>query len=102
MIKKEIISVIPTNEIQPDLSSEFLTYANLICLANAQILILEIASIKGLAFQLQAQLAKGVYELFTLAYNLSKESSMKKATNDEVKIFLNNRRFYYLARSFLK
>ena len=58
MIKKEIISVIPTNEIQPDLSSEFLTYANLICLANAQILILEIASIKGLAFQLQAQLAK--------------------------------------------
>ena len=33
--------------------------------------------------QLQAQLAKGVYELFTLAYNLSKESSMKKATNDE-------------------
>lgn len=101
LIKQEIQTVIPTKEIQPDMSSDYLTYGNLMCLANSQLLIFEVASKKDLSFELQSQLAKGVYELFTIAYNLTKES-LRKQISDEVRIYINNRRFYYLAISFLK
>ena len=100
-IKQEVPSFIPVKDIQPDMSSDYLTYAGYLSLANSQMLIYEIASKKGLAFELQAQLAKGVYELLSLAYNLAKET-IKKHISDEVKAYLNNRRYYFLASSFLK
>ena len=88
-------------EIQPDLSLNFLSYASYLCQANAQILIYEVSTKKGLAFELQAQLSKGVYEIFTLVYNLAKES-LKKQISEEARIYINNRRYYYLACSYIK
>lgn len=100
-IKQEVPAVIPIKEIQPDLNSDYLTYAGYISIANSQILIYDIACKKGLAFELQAQLAKGIYEIFTLAHTLAKET-LKKLITDDVKVYLNNRRFYYLCCSYLK
>ena len=100
-IKQEIPAVVPANEIQPDLSTNFLTYASYLCLANGQILVFEIATKKGLSCELQAQLARGVFDIFTLAYNLSKES-LKKQIAEETRIYINNRRYYYFAHSLLK
>ena len=100
-IKQEIPSVVPAKEIQPDLSTNFLTYASYLCLANAQALVFEVASKKGLALELQAQLAKGVFDIYTLALNLAKES-LKKTISDEIRIYLNNRRYYYFGLSLIK
>ena len=100
-IKLEIPGVVPAKEIQPDLSTNFLTYASYLCLANGQILVFEVATKKGLSNELQAQLARGVFDIYTLAYNLSKES-LKKQINDETRIYINNRRYYYFAQSLLK
>ena len=100
-IKQEVPGVIPMKEIQPDLSINFLSYASYLCQANSQILIYEVSIKKGLAFELQAQLAKGIYEILTLAYNLGKES-LKKQISDEARIYLNNRRYYYFACSFIR
>ncbi len=100
-IKQEITGVIPAKEIQPDLSTNFLTYASYLCLANAQSLIYEVAAKKGLALELQAQLARGVFDIYTLAYNLTKES-LKKQITEECRVYLNNRRYYYFAFSLIK
>ena len=100
-IKQEIPAVVPLKEIQPDLSTNFLTYASYLCLANGQQLIYEVASKKVLAFELQAQLARGVFDIYTLAYNLAKES-LKKQISEEARIYINNRRYYYFAYSLLK
>ena len=100
-IKQDIPGVVPSKEIQPDLSTNFLTYASYLCLGNAQTLIFEVASKKCLALELQAQLARGVFDIFTLAYNLAKES-LKNQISEECKIYLNNRRYYYFAYSLIK
>ena len=100
-IKQEIPGVIPAKEIQPDLSTNFLTYASYLCLANAQSLIYEVAVKKGLSLELQSQLARGVFDIYTLALNLAKES-LKKQINEECRIYLNNRRYYYFAFSLIK
>jgi|LauGreDrversion4_2_1035121.scaffolds.fasta_scaffold873252_1 hypothetical protein len=100
-IKQEIPTVIPSKEVQPDLSSDYLTFAGYIALANSQILIYEVAKKKNLALELQAQLAHGISDLFNLAYSLSRET-LKKHINDDVRIHLKNRRDYYLSCSYLK
>ena len=100
-IKTEIVAVVPAKEIQPDLSTNFLTYSSYLSLANSQQLIFEVASKKGLALELQAQLAKGVFDIYTLAYNLANES-LKKQISEEFRIYLNNRRYYYFAMSLIK
>jgi len=46
-------------------------------------------------------LAKGVFDLYTQAYQLANES-LKKIVSEESKILINNRRFYYVAISFIK
>lgn len=100
-IKTEIPAVVPAKEIQPDLSTNFLTYASYLALANAQALVYEVAAKKGLALELQAQLARGVFDIITLAYNLAKES-LKKQITEDVRVYLNNRRYYYFAYSLIK
>ena len=100
-IKQDIPGLIPTKEIQPDLSTFFLTYASYLSLANAQTLIFEVANKKGLALELQAQLARGVFDIYTLAYNLANES-LKQQISEQCRIFLNNRRYYYFAYSLIK
>lgn len=51
--------------------------------------------------ELRAQLAKGVYELYSNAYNLANDS-LKKLIEEPVRIYLNCRRYYYSAIAFLK
>lgn len=53
-----------------------------------------------MAFELRAQLAKGVFELYMSAYNLATDS-LKKLVDDTTKIYLNNRRYYYSAKAFV-
>jgi programmed cell death 6-interacting protein len=60
-----------------------------------------VAERKKSSFELQAQLAKGIFDLYTQAYQLSNES-LKKIVSEESRIFINNRRFYYVAISFIK
>jgi hypothetical protein len=100
-IKQEIPTLVPAKDIQPDLNTNFLTYASYLSLANAQALVYEVASKKGLALELQAQLARGVFDIYTLAYNLAKES-LKKQITEDIRIYLNNRRYYYFAFSLIK
>jgi hypothetical protein len=78
-----------------------LTYAGYIALANSQILIYEVAKKKNLALELQAQLAHGISDLFNLAYSMSRET-LKKHITDDLRIYLKNRRDYYLSCSYLK
>jgi len=63
--------------------------------------VLELAAKKNLDLGLQSQLARGVYDLFTTSYNIAKES-MVKIFPDEVRIFLNNRRFFYYGLAYYK
>lgn len=100
-IKQEVPTVIPYKEVQPDLSSDYLTYAGYISLAYSQILIYEVSKKKNLALELQAQLAHGISDLFNLAFNLTKET-LKKYISDDVRIYLKNRRDYYMCCSYLK
>lgn len=100
-IKQEVPTVIPSKEVQPDLSSDYLTYAGYIALANSQILIYEVAKKKNLALELQAKLAHGISDLFNFALNMSRET-LKKNITDEVRSYLKNRRDYYLGCSYLK
>jgi len=59
------------------------------------------AAKKELPSSLQAQLALGCFDLFTVAFNYSRESLLK-FLNDETRIYLNNRRYYYLGLSYYK
>lgn len=54
-----------------------------------------------MSLQLRAQLAKGIYDLYTSAYNLTTDS-LKKLIDEPTRIFLNNRKYYYSALSFIK
>lgn len=58
------------------------------------------AELKGMALELRAQLAKGVFELYSSAYNLASDT-LKKLIDENTKIYINNRRYYYSARAFV-
>jgi hypothetical protein len=62
---------------------------------------LAVAEKKNTAFELQSQLAKGIFELFTNALNLANDS-LKKQIDDTVKGYLNSKRYYFLAMSCVK
>lgn len=60
-----------------------------------------VAEKKGSSFELQAQLAKGIFDLFSSAYNLANDS-LKKLVDETVRTYMNNRRYFYLAMSCIK
>jgi hypothetical protein len=63
--------------------------------------VLELAAKKELDPGLQSQLGRGVFDLLTSAYNISKDS-MAKLFSEETRIYLNNRRFFYYGLSYFK
>jgi hypothetical protein len=72
---------------------------NYICLANAQMLLLKVSSLKGLDLLLQAELSMGVVELFKnalLAVYEIKSKNMEPA----LIFYLNNRVLYYQALAY--
>ena len=70
-------------------------------MATAQTYLLVVAERKKSSYELQGQLAKGIFDLYTSALGLANDS-LKKTLNDETRIYLNNRRFYYVALSMVK
>jgi hypothetical protein len=60
-----------------------------------------VAERKNSSLELQGQLSKGIFDLYSSAYGLANES-LKKILNDEARIYLNNRRFFYAAKSMIK
>lgn len=100
-IKAEITNNLTHKEISPDLSENNLTFNSSLCLAYAQIYVLELAAKKDMDNSLQAQLCRGVFELMTTTYNIAKDS-MAKAFNDETRLYLNNRRFFYYGLCYFK
>lgn len=100
-IKQELPGQIAQKDIQPDLSTGYLTYAGLFTLANSQVLIMEISERKKMSLELQAQLTKGVYDLLTSATTFTNEA-LKKYSNEALRGYFTNRKFYYLAKGLLK
>lgn len=98
-IKQESPSLL--NPPQPDLTSAYLTYCNYMCLAHAQFLVYVVSERKNLNFELQAQLAKGIVDMFASCSQLLEEN-LKKYTNDLTRMYLMNRRYYYTSLSFQK
>ena len=49
--------------------------------------------------ELKAQLAKGVFDLYSSAYTLTTDS-LKKLIDDQTKAFLNTKRYVYTAKAF--
>lgn len=47
-----------------------------------------------MAFELRAQLCKGVFEMYGNAYNLTGDT-LRKIINEPTKVYLNSLRFYY-------
>lgn len=70
-------------------------------MAQAQTMLLEIAERKNMSPELKAQLAKGISDLYTSAYNLVIDS-LKKFIDEATRIYLNNRRFYFAALAAIK
>ncbi len=70
-------------------------------MAAGHIYLLAVADKKNSSFELRAQLAKGIFELYTSACNLINDS-LKKIIDESVKIYLNNKRYYYLAIACIK
>lgn len=60
-----------------------------------------VAERKGTSLELRAQLSKGIFELYTSAYNLANDT-LKKFIEEPVRIYLNNKRYYYLALACIK
>lgn len=100
-IKNELPQQVNLKDIQPDLNPTFLSYCSLFSLAHSQILISIISDRKKMNFELQSQLSKGIYELFSSCLNLSNEGLVKYSDNF-LKTFLNNRRFFYFSQGFIK
>ena len=71
------------------------------CIAQGQSCLLKVAGKKSANYELQAQLAKGIYDLYNSAFNLTTDS-LKKFAEDDLKAFLTNRKFYYVAISFFR
>jgi hypothetical protein len=70
-------------------------------LAQGQSCLIKVAEKKATNFELQAQLAKGICDLFAQAYSLTNDS-LKKFAEEDVKAFLNSKRFFFAAKSFFK
>lgn len=100
-IKQELPNFINTKEIMPDMNLNYLTYCNNLCLAQSQAIIFEISGRKGMSNELQAQLSRGIYDLLTNCYNMTNDG-LKKYSNDTIKTYLNNRRFWYFSLGLLK
>lgn len=100
-IKNELPQQVNIKDIQPDLNPTFLSYCNLFCLAHSQILISIISDRKKMNFELQSQLTKGIYDLLSSCLNLCNEG-LSKYSDNFVKTFLNNRRFFYFSQGFTK
>jgi len=93
-IRQAVPGCLSQKEISPDMTTHNLSFNSNLNLAWAQLYILELASKKNMDKNLQSQLAKGCYDLFTAVYNISKDA-LQKFFNEETRIYLNNRRFYY-------
>jgi hypothetical protein len=109
-IKNDLPDAISPKEIPSDMTPNYLTYVRInikllkcsyMCLIQAQIYLFTVAERKQSSNELQSQLAKGIFDLFTSAYNLAFDS-LKKIINEETKFYLNIKRFWYASISFIK
>jgi hypothetical protein len=73
-------------------------------------LLIKVAEKKNLGLELQAGMAKGISDLYMNAFNLATDIdgtdatsvSLKKYIDQDTKIYLNNRRYYYSALACIK
>jgi len=72
------------------------------CLAEAQVFILELAFRKSLDPELMAELSRGAHDLYTECCKTSSNLRLSILLKEETKIFLNNRRHFYLAFTHFK
>lgn len=100
-IKQELPQNLSANDIQPDLQQSYLTYCSYYSLAHSQILIFLVSDRKKMNLELQAQLTKGIYDLFSSCLQ-GTEEGLKNYSDKIIKTFLNNRRFYYFSQGFMK
>lgn len=100
-IKQEASAQIPAKELMPDLSSAYLTYCNNFAIAQSQALIFEISGRKGMSNELQAQLSRGIYDFLTQCLNFTNEG-LKSYSDNLLRTYLNNRRYWYFALGLLK
>ena len=68
-------------------------------MAKGQACVLQVAGGKTTNFELQAQLAKGISDLFNTAINFTNDCL---EADDETKAYLNNRNLYYMGISLLR
>lgn len=100
-IKQESGTSLTSKETQTDLSMNFLSYLSFVSLAQAQALLLTFAEKKEMALELQAQLSKGVADLYSSALNLANES-LKKIIDEPSKKFLNFKKCYFCGIACIK
>lgn len=100
-IKQEGVTSISQKDLPSDMTPFYLTFYSSICQALGQINLLKVASRKKTNFELQAQLAKGIEELFSNASMIANEA-MKKQFDDSMRYYLINRMNYYEAVSYEK
>lgn len=100
-IKQEASAQIPAKELMPDLSSSYLTYCNNFAIAQSQALIFEISGRKGMSNELQAQLSRGIYDFLTQCLNFTNDG-LKSYSDNLLRTYLNNRRYWYFALGLLK
>jgi hypothetical protein len=60
-----------------------------------------VADRKNSSGEIRAQLAKGIFEMYSSAYNLANES-LKKIIEEPYRYLLNNKRYYYLAQACIR
>ena len=101
MIKNEIPSSLNAKEIPYDLTVNYMTFCSYICVAFAQVNLLIVAGKKKTGFDLQAQLCKGISDMFGNASNLLGDS-LKKYSDDATRSYVSNRKAYYEALAFMK
>jgi hypothetical protein len=70
-------------------------------MGKSQLCVAKLAERKSFDLKLQAQLLKGVVFFYTSAYNIS-TAELKKVISNETRVFLNNRRMFYLGESYKK
>ena len=100
-IKQELPSQLAAKDIQPDLSSSYLTYGNSFLITQSQALIFEISKRKNMSSELQAQVSRGIFDLLSSCLTFANEG-LKSYSDSLLKTYLNNRRFWYFSISCLK
>lgn len=100
-IKQELPQNVTAKEIQPDLNQSYLTYCSYFSLAHSQVLIYIVSERKKMNPELQAQLTKGIYDLFSSCIQACDEG-LKNYADKIIRVYLNNRRFFYFSQGFLK